>query len=121
MHPMVEGKAIFMPERRKKFFRVRLFGKFFKSLANLSIKSNLQLPGRKGLKCLLKYGIILLKMELMIKDSMELNSRPACFGDEAKFVIYMETSAADSECAKCPSLEECGEFILLQCSRELFF
>ena len=57
----------------------------------------------------------------MAKDSGELNPRPACFGDEAKFVTHMENPTADSECAKCPSEDECGEFILLKCSRELIF
>ncbi|MGD0624299.1 MAG: hypothetical protein ABSB32_06215 [Thermodesulfobacteriota bacterium] len=60
-------------------------------------------------------------MEPLVKDPTPLNPRPACFGDEAKFVSYMETSAVDSECAKCPSEDECGEFILLKCSRELIF
>jgi hypothetical protein len=49
------------------------------------------------------------------------NPRPACFGDEAKFVTYMEETADTSECARCPSENECGEFILFQCSRELNF
>ncbi len=47
--------------------------------------------------------------------------RPACFGDETKFVTYMEEQAAGSECACCPSENDCGEFILLKCSRELCF
>ena len=47
--------------------------------------------------------------------------RPACFGDETKFVTYMEEQPADAECARCPSENECGEFILLKCSRELCF
>lgn len=57
----------------------------------------------------------------MDRDSFQPNLRPACFGDEAKFITYMETSAGDSECAKCSSEDECGEFILLKCSRELIF
>lgn len=73
------------------------------------------------MKCLWKYGRMLSQMEPIVKDSMPLNPQPACFGDEAKFVTYMETSAADSECAKCPREDECGEFILLKCSRELIF
>ncbi|MBI5967840.1 MAG: hypothetical protein HY882_08300 [Deltaproteobacteria bacterium] len=60
-------------------------------------------------------------MEAGEKNPLPQNLRPACFGDEAKFVAYMETSAADSECAACPNEEECGEFILLKCSRELIF
>ena len=49
------------------------------------------------------------------------NVRPVCFGDEAKFVAYMENLAANSECARCPSEDECGECILLKCSREVIF
>ena len=49
------------------------------------------------------------------------NSRPACFGDEAKFVAYMDNQAADSECTRCPSENECGESILRKCSRETIF
>jgi hypothetical protein len=79
------------------------------------------LPGGKGLKYLWAHGKISFKMETMAKDAMPRPPRPACFGDEAKFVIYMETSAVDSECAKCPSEDDCGEFILLKCSRELIF
>jgi hypothetical protein len=79
------------------------------------------LPGRKGLKYLRKHGKIAFKMETMAKDAMPLPPKPSCFGDEAKFVTYMETSAADSECARCPSEEDCGEFILLKCFRELIF
>ncbi len=48
-------------------------------------------------------------------------TRPPCFGDEAKFIIYMEEESPDSECAKCSSENECGEYILLKCSKELIF
>jgi hypothetical protein len=57
----------------------------------------------------------------MEKDPLPENLRPVCFGDEAKFVTYMEETAANSECARCPSENECGEFILFKCSRELNF
>lgn len=57
----------------------------------------------------------------MNKDPLPENPRPVCFGDEAKFIHYMEASANDSECAICPSENECGEFILFKCSRELIF
>jgi hypothetical protein len=57
----------------------------------------------------------------MEKDLLPENLRPVCFGDEAKFVTYMEETAANSECARCPSENECGEFILFKCSRELNF
>jgi len=60
-------------------------------------------------------------MDLETTDSKPEKRRPACFGDEAKYVAYMETAAGDSECAECPSESECGEFILLKCSRELMF
>lgn len=51
----------------------------------------------------------------------EERKNPICFGDEAKFVNYLENTAEDCECAKCPSENECGEYILLKCSRELIF
>jgi hypothetical protein len=60
-------------------------------------------------------------MEIKDEESGKQNSRPACFGNEPKFVAYMESQAADSECANCPSENECGEFILLQCSWEAIF
>lgn len=53
--------------------------------------------------------------------ALDEKKRPLCFGDEAKFVNYLENSATDSECAKCPNENECGEYILLKCSRELIF
>lgn len=60
-------------------------------------------------------------MELQDKDFEEQKGRPACFGDEAKFVTYLEDQTVDSECARCSMENECGEFILLKCSRELIF
>jgi hypothetical protein len=73
------------------------------------------------LKYLCKHVKISFKMETMGKDAGPLTPRPPCFGEEAKFAIYMETLAGDSECARCPSEDDCGEFILLKCSRELIF
>jgi hypothetical protein len=60
-------------------------------------------------------------MEPIEKDFGQQNPRPACFGDEVKFVDYLEDQGADSQCRRCPSENECGEFILLKCSRELIF
>jgi hypothetical protein len=60
-------------------------------------------------------------MEMKDDELKVKNSRPACFGDDAKFVAYMENLAADSECAHCPSENDCGEFILFKCSRESMF
>jgi hypothetical protein len=60
-------------------------------------------------------------MEMRDDELGKKNPRPACFGDEAKFVAYMENLAADSECARCPSENDCGEFILFKCSRESMF
>jgi hypothetical protein len=60
-------------------------------------------------------------MEIKDEESGKKISRPACFGDEAKFVAYMESQAADSECARCPSENDCGEYILIQCSWETMF
>jgi hypothetical protein len=57
----------------------------------------------------------------MNKDPLPENPRPVCFGDEAKFVTYLEAPAGDAECASCPSENECGEFVLFKCSRELIF
>ena len=60
-------------------------------------------------------------MEIKDDELRPKNPRPVCFGDEAKFVAYMENQVPDSECAKCSSENECGEFILLQCSWETMF
>ena len=60
-------------------------------------------------------------METKGDELGQKNSRPVCFGDEAKFVAYMENQAANSECAACPSENECGEFLLLKCSWEVIF
>ena len=60
-------------------------------------------------------------MEIKDDELGKKNPRPACFGDEAKFVAYMDNQAADSECARCPSENDCGEYILLKCSRESIF
>jgi len=49
------------------------------------------------------------------------NTRPVCFGDEVKFVAYMENQAADSECVRCLCENDCGEYILLKCSWETMF
>jgi hypothetical protein len=58
-------------------------------------------------------------MEIKDEDLTQEKVRPVCFGDETKFVAYMENLAADSECARCPSEDACGECILLKCSREV--
>jgi hypothetical protein len=60
-------------------------------------------------------------MESMEKNPLAAEKRPACFGDEGKFVAHMEDPGNDSECGRCPSENDCGEFILLKCSRELIF
>ena len=52
---------------------------------------------------------------------MTAEKRPACFGDEVKFVTHMDDEGNDSECSRCPSENDCGEFILFKCSRELIF
>jgi hypothetical protein len=75
----------------------------------------------EGLKSSPKSIKIDQSMDLETADSKLERSRPACFGDEGRFVAYMETPTADAECGKCPSEDECGEFILLKCSRELLF
>ena len=60
-------------------------------------------------------------MEALKKDEQQEVRHPGCFGNEAKFVAYMEAADPDSECGKCPSENDCGEYILLKCSRELMF
>jgi hypothetical protein len=60
-------------------------------------------------------------MESKEKNGVAADTRPACFGDEAKFVAYMDNAGDDCECSRCPSENDCGEFILLKCSRELIF
>ncbi len=75
----------------------------------------------KALKSLRNYARMVLEMDPVSTECRQERPQPACFGDEAKFVAYMETMAADAECAKCPREDECGEFILLKCSRELIF
>jgi hypothetical protein len=60
-------------------------------------------------------------MEMKNDELGKKNPRPACFGDEAKFVAYMDNQADDSECARCPSENDCGEYIFLKCCRESIF
>jgi hypothetical protein len=47
--------------------------------------------------------------------------RPPCFGDEAKYVLYMENPSEEAECGRCSHEADCGEFLLQKCSRELIF
>ena len=60
-------------------------------------------------------------MEIKDDESGKKIPRPTCFGDEVKFVAYMENQGGDSECARCPSENDCGEYILLKCSWESIF
>jgi len=60
-------------------------------------------------------------MEIKDDELKEKNTRPACFGDEAKFVAYMGNQVPDSECARYPCENDCGEYILLKWSRESIF
>jgi len=60
-------------------------------------------------------------MEALEKDQKQEISRPSCFGNEVIFVGHMEAENPESECARCPSENECGEFILFKCSRALMF
>ena len=60
-------------------------------------------------------------MEPLEKDQRQEIRRPSCFGNEVKFIGHLETEDPKSECAQCPSENECGEFILFKCSRELMF
>ncbi len=64
---------------------------------------------------------ITFKMDTAAKGISGEKTLPACFGDEAKYLTYMEDCAADCECARCSSESDCGEYILLKCSRELIF
>ena len=63
----------------------------------------------------------LIQMESMEKSLGAADKRPACFGDEVKFVAHLDDEGNDSDCSRCPSENDCGEFILLKCSRELIF
>jgi hypothetical protein len=60
-------------------------------------------------------------MESTEKSPLTTEKRPSCFGDEVKFVAHMDDEGNDSECSRCPSENDCGEFILFKCSRELIF
>lgn len=60
-------------------------------------------------------------MDIKDNESGKEIIRPTCFGDEVKFVAYMEKQVGDSECARCPSENDCGEYILLKCSWESIF
>jgi hypothetical protein len=60
-------------------------------------------------------------MELKDRNFQPQKIRPPCFGDEGKFVSYLEDQAAACECSRCPHENDCGEFILMKCSRELTF
>ena len=60
-------------------------------------------------------------MEISEKNPGQAEKRPSCFGDEIKFINHLEDADADCECARCASENDCGEFILLKCSRELIF
>jgi len=60
-------------------------------------------------------------MEALEKDQKQEKERPSCFGNEAKFVGYIEGEGPESECGRCPSENDCGEFVLFKCSRELMF
>ena len=57
----------------------------------------------------------------MKKEPLPENPMPVCFGDEAKFISYMETPDDKAECHRCPKENECGEYILLKYSRELVY
>jgi hypothetical protein len=59
-------------------------------------------------------------------DSLKMEQKqeegpPPCFGNEVKFVGHLEAEEGLSECSQCPRENECGEFILFKCSRELMF
>ncbi len=73
------------------------------------------------MKILRNCGKITLEMEAAAKEISGEKKFPPCFGDEAKYVTYIEDYGADCECARCSSESDCGEYILLKCSRELIF
>jgi len=60
-------------------------------------------------------------MKVLEKDQKKESDRPSCFGNEVKFIGHLEAENPESECSRCPSENECGEFILFKCSRELTF
>lgn len=67
-----------------------------------------------------KYGKILVDMETEGIEEEKIK-RPQCFGDELKFIDHLEGGAADSPCKTCLCEQECGDFILFKCSKELCF
>jgi hypothetical protein len=60
-------------------------------------------------------------MENFEREQKPEIARPACFGSEGKFMEHLEAEEDKTECAGCPSENDCGEFILFKCSRELMF
>ncbi len=60
-------------------------------------------------------------MESWEKGPVRPEQRPSCFGDEVKFVAHMDDEENESDCSRCSCENDCGEFILLKCSRELIF
>lgn len=54
-------------------------------------------------------------------SSEEKVKRPQCFGDEVKFIEHLEGAAPDSACKTCLCEQDCGDFILFKCSKELCF
>ena len=60
-------------------------------------------------------------MEALEKNQRKEINRPSCFGNEVKFIGHMDAENPESECARCPMENECGELILFKCSRELMF
>jgi hypothetical protein len=120
--PKVQG---FQWPREKKSPKIQEFRQFFDTVfgdGSLKFRD----PGPilifgEGLKNSRKCVKMYAKMDFGTTDSNQEKRRPACFGDEVKYVAFMERATADAECAKCLSGDECGEFILLKCSRELIF
>ncbi|MBI4496257.1 MAG: hypothetical protein HY697_04905 [Deltaproteobacteria bacterium] len=74
----------------------------------------------RGLKTLERYAKIA-PMDHNGQEDKPAAGRPACFGNEARYILYLETADPEAECAKCPASNSCGEYILLQCSREVIF
>ena len=76
---------------------------------------------KKG-DCGILKSILASKEKEMKLDQPKLPEvRPSCFGDEAKYVGFLEDQMTGSGCETCVFEPECGEFILRKCSRELIW
>jgi hypothetical protein len=116
------GMQILNAGNRRIFSEVRLFEfseKFNKSALQKQPPTHQQKKMPMGLEKGNPLCHILFSMAASESAPSSPEGRPSCFGDEARYVSYLEDQAAGSCCKTCPSEQECGEWILQKCSREL--